>query len=84
MRIRKEIPKQIVEIPEFDSAIAIEGWTKLVIETPHYAKSVEDAVNAGRTPDEIFRYILQRTGRMQLARRCRAAASYLVTQKENG
>lgn len=65
-------------------AINSDGWEWLQNNAPDYATAVQKEVAAGKSPDQIYRYMLVELGlhREPLARRCRQAAAYLQTAGE--
>ena len=71
------------EIPEVDAAQDAESYEWLWNDSPAYARAVEAAVRAGRTPEQIRRRFLQRGHgfRPERAARLEQAARHYATQR---
>lgn len=59
-------------------ANAAESWEWLTIHAPAHAYAVELAIQAGATPDDIYRAMIKDTQRQEFAQRCRLAARHLL------
>lgn len=70
---------------ELDAVLDAESWEWLCENAPPLAKGVKKALEAGLTPSDIRRRVVERLGahRTPLALRCEQAARYLATQKSN-
>jgi len=60
------------------SALDAISWEWLSDTHPQLAEAIEVEVARGAMPDEIRRYIMRRTQRLELALRCEQAALHLV------
>lgn len=60
------------------SALDEISWQWLNDNHPRLAEAIEVEVARGATPDNIRRYVVQRTQRIELALRCEQAALHLV------
>jgi hypothetical protein len=61
-------------------ANAMEAYDWLVAHSPAHFDAVQQAVEGGSTPDEIYRFMLRDTFRPEIAHRCRLAARWMTIQ----
>lgn len=61
-------------------ANAKESYEWLGINSQDHLEAVQQAVNGGATPDQIYRFMLRDTFRHEIAHRCRLAARWLAEQ----
>ena len=59
-----------------------ESYEWLARDSPVHLDAVETAVQAGLSPDEIWRIMYRDTGRQEIAHRCRLAARYIQAMGE--
>lgn len=76
-----------VEMPDIEAAIDAESFEWLDVNAPELALAVASEVKHGRTPEQIRRFVFQKTnGRNNgaLADRCEQAARHLARQNGGG
>ena len=65
------------EMPTLEAAINKESYEWLLDNAEGYATAVDHEVAAGATPDQVYRFVVSRTGRIEIALRCKQAAAHL-------
>lgn len=74
-RIKKPVE---IHIPELEGVVYQEAWDKLKRGSSGYADAIEDAVENGYTPSEIYQYIMRLSLNPGIATLCRNAAAHQV------
>ena len=74
------------EVAPLNPSIWQDAYDWLSENKEEFLNGVENAVDMGFTPDEIYRHILREAGfhRMELAKRCQNAARFVQQRIDNG
>ena len=64
-------------MPKLGEILDRESYAWLASNHPEILDGIEAEVKAGRLPDDVKLFVILRTGRMELALRCQAAARHI-------
>lgn len=67
------------ELIAIDQALDAISWDWLSTTHPLLAEAVQTDTRRGAEPDQILRFVMKKTERLELALRCQQAARHLVT-----
>lgn len=67
----------IISLAPLEAAYNRESWQWLQDEAPEIADALAAVVKSGASPDEVRRFTIRHTGRIQLAARVEQAAAHL-------
>jgi hypothetical protein len=70
-----------VQMQKLGEVLDQESYSWLAANHPQILEAVEVEVAAGKSPDEIRFFVLMRTGRVELAARCQAAARHVAAME---
>ena len=73
-----------VPMVELQRALDTESYEWLSANHPTLLKALECEVVAGRTPEQIKRFVLRQTGRFEIALRCEQVARCIFANAEIG
>lgn len=70
--------KKTLSLPIIGKALDEISWTWLSDNFPQLAEAIKSEMDRGASPDQIRRYVVQQTQRLELALRCEQAARWLT------
>ena len=72
----------IAPLQQLEDALDLQSYEWLLAQEPDIAAAVEVGIARGATPEQIRRFAVRKTGRLELALRLEQAARYLLKLRE--
>lgn len=74
------MPKKASDMEVLGHALDAESWDWLETNHPNLADAIQAEVNRGADPATVYRFVIARTDRRELALRLEQAARWLLSQ----
>jgi hypothetical protein len=76
------MPKKSFSLQAIGDALDEISWDWISDNYPRLAEAIKTEIDRGATPDQVRRYVMQQTQRLELALRCEQAGRWLMAGAE--